>query len=337
MRSDITARPWTASQAGEAACFASMNEGVVPTSAWVKPAAQCSGSLGRRWRSTELCETGISREDAVRVTRERTDGLGNGEFVSFGDFDADAARLFLTDTPASLIIEDGQSQALGPRRALHTNIRNLRPSLHWRADHALDLLSFVIPRAAVERWSEDVGLRTPEGLHRLSDAPTSDEVIAGFGRAILPCLDRPEVAPRLFVDQALHTVCTYLIRTFGGSRQPPEHKGGLAPWQERRAKEMIAANLDNQLSLQALAAECRLSISHFTKAFKKTLGQSPHQWLLERRVEHARTLLMTTHLPLSEVANTCGFSDQSHFSRTFVKHAGWSPGAWRRAHADSVI
>ncbi|UAK26272.1 helix-turn-helix domain-containing protein [Sphingomonas nostoxanthinifaciens] len=287
----------------------------------------------RRLRSTELAQLGESADVALRVVRDRFDETGSEAFISFGNHDADAARLLLADTPTSTFVRDGQTRIVAPRKAWHTSVEDLRPSLHWRADHALDLLSFVVPKAALDRWADEAGVRPVPGLMHQANKHLADEVIAGFGQAILPCLDRPDTAPRLFVDQVLHAMCGYLARTYGAA-QPAQHKGGLAPWQERRAKELIAANLDNQLSLHALATECRLSISHFTKAFKTSLGQSPHQWLLERRIEHAKTLLVTTELALSEVATTCGFADQSHFSRAFSRRAGWSPGAWRRAHSN---
>ncbi len=294
----------------------------------------------RSWISTALYEQGISTQDAMSVVRERDDGSAADQFIRFGERDADAARLFLTDTPPSMMLENGHPQITPPAKARQCVLRNLRPSLHWRADHPIDLLSFVIPRAALDRWALETLDRPFDGLHYHSGIQISDEVIAGFGYALLPCLDHPEVAPRLFVDQVLYAVCGYLARTFGpapgdgphGAANRAHQRGGLAPWQVRRATDMIRENLDNQLSLRALAAECRLSVSHFTKAFRESVGQSPHQWLLDRRVEQARTMLATTALPLSEIATGCGFADQSHFSRAFARRAGTSPGAWRRAH-----
>jgi AraC-like DNA-binding protein len=110
--------------------------------------------------------------------------------------------------------------------------------------------------------------------------------------------------------------------------------GGLAPWQERRAKEIIDANLGGDVSLAELARECGLSTSHFARAFRRTTGTAPHQWLLRRRVEKARHLLGDRKSALSEVALACGFADQSHFTRVFAKISGTSPGAWRRRFAE---
>jgi PAS domain S-box-containing protein len=105
---------------------------------------------------------------------------------------------------------------------------------------------------------------------------------------------------------------------------------GLSGWQERRAKELLSADLSGAVSLHDVAAECGLSTRHFSRAFKNTTGLAPHAWYLARRVEVAKEALRSRQLPLSVVALTCGFSDQSHFTRVFSRIVGTSPGAWRR-------
>jgi transcriptional regulator GlxA family with amidase domain len=81
-----------------------------------------------------------------------------------------------------------------------------------------------------------------------------------------------------------------------------------------------------------VALACKLSVSHFARAFKASTGLSPHQWLTAARIETAQGLLANSPMPLVEVADTCGFADQSHFSRIFGRAIGISPGAWRREH-----
>jgi transcriptional regulator GlxA family with amidase domain len=110
--------------------------------------------------------------------------------------------------------------------------------------------------------------------------------------------------------------------------------GGLAPWQLRRAKEMLQATFSEDVSLQSVAEACRLSVSHFARAFKASAGVSPYQWSISARIERARDLLAHSVMPVVGIARTCGFADQSHFSGTFVRLVGTSPGAWRREHRD---
>ena len=108
-------------------------------------------------------------------------------------------------------------------------------------------------------------------------------------------------------------------------------RGGLAPWQVRRAKQIMTEAEDGTISIDELAAACRLSKSHFARAFKITMGRPPHRWLLEHRVERAKQLMMDSHHGLAHVALTCGFADQSHFARVFCRFVGCPPGTWRRA------
>lgn len=107
-------------------------------------------------------------------------------------------------------------------------------------------------------------------------------------------------------------------------------RGGLAPWQARRAQEMIAADLAGETPLAEVAAACGLSASHFARAFRKTTGLPPHAWLLQARVERAKALLRRAEGTIADVAQACGFADQSHLTRVFTHRVGLSPGAWRR-------
>jgi AraC-like DNA-binding protein len=106
--------------------------------------------------------------------------------------------------------------------------------------------------------------------------------------------------------------------------------GGLAPWQLRRVKALLAATRENSISVRRLAEECGLSPRHFTRAFRRSTGLPPHRWLLKRRVEMAKQLLRDPARSLVEVALACGFASQSHFTRTFTARVGRSPGSWRR-------
>jgi AraC family transcriptional regulator len=132
----------------------------------------------------------------------------------------------------------------------------------------------------------------------------------------------------LFVEHVLVAVGVHIAQTYGGMRPMSRPaRGGLAPWQERRATEILRANLKGG----EVARECGLSAGYFSHAFRRTLGMAPHQGLIEQRVALFKEKLRDDGLSLTDVAAECGFSDQSHLARHFQRIVGVSPGAWRRA------
>lgn len=106
--------------------------------------------------------------------------------------------------------------------------------------------------------------------------------------------------------------------------------GGLASWQVALAQRLLLNDLRADQSVQQIAAHCGLSRSYFEKAFKASLGTPPHQWLVRQRVQRAAKMLEQTGDSIGAIAVSCGFTDQSHFTRVFRTVVGFSPAAWRR-------
>jgi transcriptional regulator GlxA family with amidase domain len=176
-----------------------------------------------------------------------------------------------------------------------------------------------------------------QGPNRLDElhAPTGvccpDRTLAQLASALLPSLMNRQEASRIFIDHVLHAAAAHLLKEYADIDQPAVRaRGGLAPWQQKRATEMLSENLDGGLSLVDVAAECGLSTGHFSRAFAQSMGMPPHRWLREQRVEKAKSLLSNSRLSLVEIAKATGFGDQSHFTRVFSGSTGSSPGAWRR-------
>ena len=106
-------------------------------------------------------------------------------------------------------------------------------------------------------------------------------------------------------------------------------RGGLPPKVLRRVREHIDANIEQRIRVEALAQLANLSVCYFVRAFKRSVGVTPHNYLIQRRVERTSELLSETKLPLSEIALAAGFADQSHCSRRFRQHVGMSPREFR--------
>ena len=165
-----------------------------------------------------------------------------------------------------------------------------------------------------------------------------DPIIRSLSQALLPALAKPTQFNALFVDHVGLALRAHIAHAYDGKPStPPIAHGGLAPWQVRRAKDLLSNKLNGETPVAKLARECGLSASHFTRALRRSVGMAPHQWLLSLRVERAKEQLLNSDASLSEIAIDSGFADQSHFTRVFMKHVGSSPGQWRREFAAGPI
>jgi AraC family transcriptional regulator len=108
--------------------------------------------------------------------------------------------------------------------------------------------------------------------------------------------------------------------------------GALAGWQIARVRAFIEEHLHSNIDTRDLSAVAQRSPAHFSRSFKQAFGEPPHAYVIERRLERACHLMVTTSEALSEVALSVGFSDQAHLCRLFKRAFGQSPSTWRRQH-----
>jgi AraC-like DNA-binding protein len=193
-----------------------------------------------------------------------------------------------------------------------------------------DKLVFHLPRTALDEIAEDAGAPKVSSLTAPLGWRTRDAVVERVQDFIVNALAEAEPSNRLLIDHIMLAINAHFAHTYGGMRpRKALHRGGLAAWQERRAKEMLALN-SGELSLQDIAAECGLSLTHFSRAFKRSTGLPPHAWLQMHRLKRAKDMLLASKSSLAEIALSCGFADQSHFTRMFARTVGIAPGKWRR-------
>ncbi len=290
--------------------------------------------LGERLRVEDApaIVTKTLRKAEIAVTEIRCDDRLPGMTGSIQREDAFLVGLQLRDFPHHEYWEDGQRASVCDLRAGDSVFYDLKRDPVALLDKPHHSLLFYLPRAALNAIADDAAAPRIGDLNYKPGAGVNDATIFSLGGAILPALSHADRANRLFVDHVMLAAGIHLASTYGGLRPVVRPvRGGLAPWQERRAKEVLSANLDGDVPLKQVARECRLSVSHFSRAFRRTIGVAPHHWLLTRRVEVAKEKMRDRRLSLSEVALACGFADQSHLTRVFTGKVGVSPGAWRRA------
>jgi AraC family transcriptional regulator len=208
-------------------------------------------------------------------------------------------------------------------------IYDLESNPRTRHPGPVDWVHYHVPRATLDAFTDDLeapSIQTLECAHG-----TADPVLHRLTQAIAPPLDHAQDLSDLFLDYFHLLFCAHVVKRYAPPSGPVRrHRGGLAPWQKRRATELLREHLDGSLRLATLAHHCGLSVSHFTRSFRQSFGMSPHQYLVLQRVDRAKALLSDVECPLSDLALQAGFSDQASFCRTFKAAVGTSPGRWRR-------
>lgn len=196
---------------------------------------------------------------------------------------------------------------------------------------------FYVPCRSLSEAAEEVGTPGVCALQYHLGEFMDDPVIRHLALCLMPSLHAERQVNQTFTDHVLLALRTYLVLAYGGTRQVrsvPLY--GLAPWQEKRSKELMVAHLSDGISLAELADCCGLSLSAFARGFKRNTGVTPHQWLMMQRLDLATKLMGRHELSLVDIALAAGFADQCHFTRVFSGKMGMSPGAWRSGRGGVV-
>ena len=239
--------------------------------------------------------------------------------------------LVLTDLPDHRYWEDGRMASVRWIRQGQVQLHDARRSPYTLLDKRLHSLVFYLPLRAINLVADEANAPHIDELNYEPGAGLDDDVIRGLGMAVLPAMRAQDPVSQPFIDHLMLALAAHVGQTYGGmllARKPVV--GGLAPWQERRAKEILSADLGGDTPLAEIAQACNLSASYFARAFRRSTGLAPHAWLMRRRVEAAKGLLRKGGISFADVALACGFADQSHFTRVFSRIVGVPPGAWRR-------
>ena len=289
--------------------------------------------LATRLRAEEArtIVTRVLRAADMAVTETRCDDPIPGLSQPIQREDAYLVALTLRDFPGRKYWQDGRQMPVCNLRIGQVDLHDLKCDPVALLDQPYHDLFFYIPRNAFDAIADDSDAARIGDLNHDSVA-FDDSTIAHLGWAVLPAVRNPGQANQLFLDHVFLALGMHVAQTYGGLRPPSRLvAGGLAAWQVKRAKEIFCAKLDSNVSLKDVARECDLSLSYFSRAFRRSMGVPPHTWLLQHRIEVAKEKLRDRRLSVSQVALACGFADQSHLTRVFTRMVGLSPAAWRRA------
>jgi AraC family transcriptional regulator len=297
------------------------------------PSAVYGPTLGRAYGQPDppFRSSATPGGHALAATWLRHDGTDFGFSDPLPHSDAYMAVLHFIPLADHAAWAHGQPVHAGSVAAGNTCLVDLgsQPVAFYR--DPFDAMHFHIPMEALIEFSDEQCRAPIRGLVAPAGWFTDDHVI----RAIGQCLRRQFIDgypdDQLLVDHALLALRAHVaVRYGGGQLIVQRQRAGLAPWQQRRALDMLHEHLTDGIALKDIARECCLSESGLLRAFTASMGTSPHRWLSGRRIELAMELMRSTAQSLADVAVATGFADQAHFTRVFGKQVGTSPGAWRR-------
>lgn len=192
-----------------------------------------------------------------------------------------------------------------------------------------DSIRIHLPQTTIDCMAYERGLPRVGGL-RADCLGQDDVVLYRLALTVLPAILNSVQVTTAFMEYIALALHDHVIYTYGNIRRSASTTGGLTPWQARRACDFIEANLAADPSIAELSRECGISASYFARAFRVTFGMTPHQWITRRRIELAKSLMAQTTESLAEIAVMCGFVDQSHLGRHFLRLESISPAQWRR-------
>lgn len=224
--------------------------------------------------------------------------------------------------PGDLVLNWGEGPAYEIRWWSLSNVPTRTLDLH-------------LSRQLMNRVAEEVVGVDLASLELVRRTGIQDPLLAQIALALWQELEQPAPAGKLYAQTAAQLLAVHLIRHYTASsrrmKAAPPAPRGLADRQLKHVLEFIQVHLSEELSLEALAQQAGFSPYHFARLFRRTIGASPHQFVLRQRIEHAQRLLHETELPLAQIAGACGFADQSHLTLVFKQQLGCTPHAYRQA------
>jgi AraC family transcriptional regulator len=158
-----------------------------------------------------------------------------------------------------------------------------------------------------------------------------DAHLENLARRLLSEIRTEDFASRLYVESLTNELVVHLLRRYSTARKLDDAPSRKLPrYKLARATEFIDDHLRENLTLEEISQSLSMSPFHFAHVFKQTAGLTPHQYVTQRRIELAKSLLRETELSITQIAHQIGYSNQSHFSVVFHQSTGQTPREYRR-------
>jgi AraC-like DNA-binding protein len=213
------------------------------------------------------------------------------------------------------------------------------PGVPTRATFAssADVLHLFVSQQVLGECYEDLFQHTRDGDIVLDDPELiRDPVLERLGQALAVSQSNDAALGKMFTDSvSLAIVSRIVARHFASATRRTREAAPLPQWRMNRVIEFVDAHLAEPIGLADIAASAGLTRMHFAAQFRRATGLRPHEYLLRRRVEHAQQLLVTSRHNVMDVALSCGFRSQAHFTTVFKKFVGETPHRWKEKTSDA--
>jgi AraC family transcriptional regulator len=208
------------------------------------------------------------------------------------------------------------------------------PELSWQSSSKMppQTLHIHINYAFFCRTIEEVAHCNPEQIILAHQAGFQDPVLMQLGLALDREIETPSPISSLYVQSAAYMAAIHLLRYYTIEPINIKETQQTLNWRQiKKITDYIHEHLAESIQLEDLSQQVGFSPYHFTRLFRQSVGESPHQFVLRQRVEHAQHLLRYTDLPLAQIALVCGFAHQSHMTQVFKRSVKLTPAAFRQS------
>lgn len=207
--------------------------------------------------------------------------------------------------------------------------RSVESEWCWKDD--IEVLHIYLESGLVQRVVNTIFDRDVADLNLRDVLKVRDDLLTGMGHMLIREASSDLSGTRLYAESIGHQICVHLLRNYFDLKfAGPSPSGKLDHLKMRHVEEFIEEHLGDNLTLVSLADVAGVSASYFSHLFRNSFGVAPHQYLLKRRLDHARDLLQNNRQSIAEIASVTGFSDQSHLTRHFKRRFGVTPQQCRR-------
>ncbi|MBD2306033.1 helix-turn-helix transcriptional regulator [Chroococcidiopsis sp. FACHB-1243] len=200
----------------------------------------------------------------------------------------------------------------------------------WLWESEVEILDLYLPATFLERIAIENCDRTPQPIELIARFAMSDPLLEQLALTLYTELTHSHLNNRLYLESLQNLVAVHLLRHHCSTEVLDTPTAGkLSGIKLQQVIDYIQVNLEQNMGLEEFAEMTQLSVHHFGKLFKQSMGDPLHQYVLKCRIERAKELLVNTQLLIAEIAQTVGFYDQSHFTNVFRRHTNLTPRQYR--------